>query len=333
MSLLDNRCRETGATLLVGLLLVTAGCGSFLGPSEETSTPAPTDAPTSASAPESTPTGESTVTETPAPISTETTTDGGDTHAHTHDATETSTGDSATPSGQMRVVVAGNELDVSGEGSAELGFEFADEGSYVWNAESDDVTLAEALSTLGVNATNETLSYENETYDESAENVSLAYRVNGEPVDPTERTLSDGDEVWVFVSTPEMNLSVPGEYISHGQLHVHGPIEFVVNGSEVDFSREKYQDPSNHPYFHFENGDADPWHAHSWSVTLGYAMDTLEGINVSEDSITYNGTTYEESDPGVNVTVQVNGEPVVPDEYVLKDGDEIRIVLETEAES
>lgn len=330
MSARDNRYREAGAALLVGLLLVTAGCGSFLGPGSGTSTPAPTDE----STPEPTdePTPEPTPTETGTPVPTETATDDGHTRTHTPNATGTPTADSGAASGQMRVVVAGDEIDVSGEGSEELGFRFADDDSYVWNAESDNVTLAEALSTLGVDATNESLTYESETYDESAEDVSIAYRVNGQPVDPTERTLSDGDEVWVFVESPEMDLSVPGELIPHERLHVHGPIQFVVNGSEVDFTRDRYQNPSEHPHFHFENGE-DHWHAHSWSVTLGYAMDTLEGINVSDSSVTYNGTTYEESEPGVNVTVQVNGEPVDPDEYVLKDGDEIRIVVETEADS
>jgi len=305
----ENRYHHAVAALLVGLLLVTAGCGSFSGPNEETSTPAPT--------------------ETPAPVPTDsaspTPTDEGTAGNTTTEATDA-------VSGQMRVVVAGDELEAAGEGSESLGFQFADNGSYVYTAEGDDVTVAEALSTLDVNATNESLTYENETYRESTENVTLSYRVDGEPVDPTERTLGDGDEVWVFVRTPETNLSVPGEHIPHERLHVHGEIEFVVNGSEVDFSREKYQQSSHQRHFHFENGEADPWHAHSWAVTLGYAMDTLEGIDVSNDSVTYNGTTYDESDPGVDVTVRVNGEPVAPEEYVLKDGDSIRVVVEAEAE-
>ena len=332
MSAREDGYREAGAALLVGLLLVTAGCGSFLGPSGGTSTPAPTESATPASTPEPTPTETATPVPTETPSPTSTSAEDGHDHTHTADGSGTPTAESAAASGRMRVVVAGDEINVSGEGSTELGFQFADDGSYVWDAEGENVTLAEALSTLDVEAANETLTYDGETYRESTEGVSIAYRVNGEPVDPTERTLSDGDEVWVFVSTPDMDLSTPGEVIPHERLHVHGPIEFVVNGSAVDFTRDRYQNPSEHPYFHFENGE-DHWHAHSWAVTLGYAMDTLEGINVSEDSVTYNGTTYEEGDSGVNVTVQVNGESVDPDEYVLKDGDEISIVVETESDS
>jgi molybdopterin converting factor small subunit len=314
MSLQDDRYRRASAALVVGLLLATAGCSSILG--------------SGASGPTATPTNgtQQTPESTPAPVPTDTET--GPEHGH---GNETETNVSSSMTGQMRVVVAGDELDVAGEDSEAIGFQFDENGAYRWSAESDNVTLAEALSTLDIDATDDRLTYDGETYRESTRNVTLSYRVDGESVDPTERTLSDGDEVWVFVRTPETNLSVPGEHIPHERLHVHGEIEFVVNGTEVDFSRERYQQPSHQRHFHFENGEADPWHAHSWAVTLGYAMDTLRGIDVSNDSVTYNGTTFEESDPGVDVTVRVNGEPVAPDEYVLKDGDSVRIVVETEA--
>lgn len=327
----DNGYRRASAALLVGLLLVTAGCSSLFGPGADGPTATPTDSTqeTPEPTPESTP--EPTDTATPAPVPTETERDDG--NSTDAGGNETATNGSAAVTGEMRVVVAGEELEVAGEGSETAGFQFDENGTYQWSAESEDVTLAAALSTLDVNATNETLTYEGETYRESTEGVSLNYRVNGEPVDPTETTLSDGDEVWVTVETPDMDLSVPGEHIPHDRLHVHGDIEFVVNGSEVDFSQSKYQNASHQEHFHFENGDADPWHAHSWAVTLEYGMDTLQGINVSEDSVTYNGTTYEASDPGTNVTVEVNGEPVDPEEYVLKDGDSVRIVVETETDA
>lgn len=116
--------------------------------------------------------------------------------------------------------------------------------------------------------------------------------------------------------------------------HAHGYINVTIDGQTLDFSQSKYQvqaDP-----FHFEGGDGDVWHKHAPGVTLEYAMATLD-IDVSEDSVTFEGTTYRDSDPGTNVTVTVDGEPVTPSEYELEgastdnagQGDFIRIIVTT----
>ena len=59
-------------------------------------------------------------------------------------------------------------------------------------------------------------------------------------------------------------------------------------------------------------------------MTLEYGMSTL-GIGVGENSVTFNGTEYVDGE-GYEVIIQVNGEDVSPD-YVLTDGDDIRIVV------
>jgi len=71
------------------------------------------------------------------------------------------------------------------------------------------------------------------------------------------------------------------------------------------------------------------WHAHSTTLTLSYALTTLEGINAEDDLIEYAGTTYDPADDGTTVEVTVNDEPVEMNEYVLKDGDSVRIVVES----
>jgi len=122
-----------------------------------------------------------------------------------------------------------------------------------------------------------------------------------------------------------------------GAVHEHGTIEVVIDGEELDFSRTAFQNPRQYPAFHFEGGDGTTWHKHARGVTLGYAMSTL-GIEVTESTVAYDGTTYDDADPDTTVTVEVNGEPVDPSEYVLQgtasegsqDGDHIRIVVETE---
>lgn len=116
--------------------------------------------------------------------------------------------------------------------------------------------------------------------------------------------------------------------------HEHGTMEVVVDGQEVDFSQRQYQVAADK--FHFEGGNGRVWHAHATGVTLEWAASTL-GIGVSEDAVVFDGTVYRDSDPGMNVSVQVNGEPVDPRTYVLEgasdanpdQGDHVRIVVET----
>lgn len=105
-------------------------------------------------------------------------------------------------------------------------------------------------------------------------------------------------------------------------VHYHGPIDVTIGGEELDFSRQRFQTQADP--FHFENGDGQQWHVHAQDVTLAYAMETL-GIEVTEDTVTYDGTTYGD-DPGETAVVEVNGESVTPDEYVLQEGDHVRIV-------
>ena len=111
---------------------------------------------------------------------------------------------------------------------------------------------------------------------------------------------------------------------SVGSVHTHGTIEMRVAGQSIDFSQSQYQlqaDP-----FHFENGNGDRWHVHAEGVTLEYAMSTLD-ISVTNESVTYEGETYR-AEGNTTVMVAVNGEPVVPSEYVLQDGDRVRIVVQ-----
>lgn len=108
--------------------------------------------------------------------------------------------------------------------------------------------------------------------------------------------------------------------------HLHGTVRMNVMGETVDFSQEQYQITSTgNDYFHFE-GDGR-WHVHAPGVTLEYAMATLD-IGVVDDSVTFQGTTYTDGE-NATVTVQVNGNDVDPESYVLQDGDEVAIVVES----
>lgn len=121
-----------------------------------------------------------------------------------------------------------------------------------------------------------------------------------------------------------------------GSAHGHGTMEMVVLGEAVDFAQSQYQVQDRK--FHFERLNGEPngtvWHTHADGITLAWAMETLD-IQVTEDSVTYQGTTYRDADPGVDVIVAVDGDPVDPSSYVLegaaaanfKQGDHVRIVV------
>ena len=117
-----------------------------------------------------------------------------------------------------------------------------------------------------------------------------------------------------------------------GSVHEHGIMNMTVTGGQVDFSKQKYQHQAQP--FHFEGGNGTMWHTHAKGVTLAYAMKTLD-IKVTQDSVTFNGTTYRDDDQKWNVIVEVNGESVEPEDYVLQgasernaqQGDNIRIIV------
>ena len=292
---LPDRWRTVLALALVVTLTLGAGCSALGSTSGQTSTP-------TANAPA--PTTTSTM-ETPTPGTTAGPGGGASTQA----------------SGRMTVVVGANELtDAVDTGS----FQYDPTANHAWNA-SGGTTLADALSTLGVDATADTLTYEGQTYRDGANGTTVSYRVNGDVVDPTRYVLSNDDDVWVVVDYPGMNRSTPGTYIPDADQHIHGHINMTVNGQVVNFNQSKYQ--TNDRYFHFEDGTAKSWHAHSYGITLQYALSSLAGINATDDSITYDGTTYRNGDAGTTVQFLVNGDPVTPSRYYLKDWDHVKIVV------
>lgn len=107
-----------------------------------------------------------------------------------------------------------------------------------------------------------------------------------------------------------------------GTVHHHGPIDVVIDGQRVNFSRPRYQRLDQ--AFHFERGNGERWHTHAKGVTLEYALSTL-GIGVTDTSVTYMGTTYREGDANRTVTVAVDGRDVDPSSYVLQEDDHISV--------
>ena len=229
----------------------------------------------------------------------------------------------------MAVVIDGTRLNLSERTGPSSNVRVDRDAPETWQT-GDPETLASALGAVGVDANATSLSVDGETYRDGRAGTDVVYRVGGEPVAPSEYWLEDGDDVRVLVVRNDTDAGTPGAYIPPERLHVHGSMEFVVDGDALDFSREKWQAAGHNSHFHFEGGHATPWHAHSWSVTLAYGLSTLEGIDVTDESLTYENTTYAYDDPETTVRFTVNGEEVDPTDYFLKDGDSVEVVVETE---
>lgn len=118
-----------------------------------------------------------------------------------------------------------------------------------------------------------------------------------------------------------------GEPHDYGAVHHHGTLDVVIDGAELDWSEERFVDEDD--AFHYHPDDDARWHVHARGVTLSYALSTL-GIEVTETTVTFEGTTYDDAEPDTTVSITVDGEPVAPDEYVLSDGDRVEVVVETE---
>lgn len=244
-------------------------------------------------------------------------------------ATNESSGDAdAAASGSILLAVDGVDThpeaeSADDESSANASFWLGGDGEHTWHAGDASVTLDGALGQLDIDAEADSLTYDGTTYEDGDE-TTVSYRVNGESVDPAEYELEDGDAVFVTVHTE--NTETPGAYFEESHPHPHGTLELTVDDTTVDFSEEKYTHADD--YFHFHSGEEPGrWHGHSINVTIEYALSTLPGIEVTEDSITYDNTTYEAGDDA-EIDVTVNGESVDPTTYILKDGDAVEIVVE-----
>jgi molybdopterin converting factor small subunit len=112
-----------------------------------------------------------------------------------------------------------------------------------------------------------------------------------------------------------------------GATHDHGPMTVEIDGEQLDFSRDRFQVQDD--YFHFEPGDlpSNYYHLHAQRITLEYGLETL-GIGVTNSTLSYNGTVYDDDDPNQRVVYRVNGEEVNPELYKLSEGDEVTVIAE-----
>lgn len=128
------------------------------------------------------------------------------------------------------------------------------------------------------------------------------------------------------------------------QNHEHGTMEVVIDGEELDFMDDEFVEQDRIFHFHGYEQDeygANVWHIHGFGVTVAYALESL-GIEINDDAtvVSYDGQTYDASEAGTEIQLEVNGESVAPD-YELSgvgpegaaadgQGDDLRLVVETD---
>ena len=111
-----------------------------------------------------------------------------------------------------------------------------------------------------------------------------------------------------------------------GPTHIHGTLTMIIDGERVPTAQQQ-----GSAVFHF-HGDSQQWHVETADVSLEQGMNAV-GVEISEERVVYDGTTYREADQNTTLTYEANGQRIVPGEYVLKDGDEIRISINTDTGS
>ncbi|NEU55589.1 hypothetical protein [Halorussus sp. MSC15.2] len=103
--------------------------------------------------------------------------------------------------GTINVSIGGERLDFSRQRfqlQADA-FHFENGDGQRWHVHAEDVTLAYAMQTLGIEVTNETVTYDGTTYGDDP-NETVEVRVNGEPVTPSEYVLQKGDHVRIVAN-------------------------------------------------------------------------------------------------------------------------------------
>lgn len=120
-----------------------------------------------------------------------------------------------------------------------------------------------------------------------------------------------------------------------GRIEEEGEMEIVVNGEPIDLTQERLQAEKAENAslaFHFHEGDG-LWYMEGERVTFGEGIDLLPYFAYEQRNgghvLTYDGTTYDESEEGTEIMFSVDGESVDPTEYELQGGESLRVEVET----
>lgn len=154
--------------------------------------------------------------------------------------------------------------------------------------------------------------------------------ITTDPTTPT--TESDTTEESTTEETTADNDEGPG----YKDDHWHGRLFFEVNGELVDFRQSKYflkniddENPDT-VYFHFHDDPGahgpNEWSNEKQIVTFQRALNLLPGISYEQQSgehvVTYEGTTFDATQPGTSVSIHRGTETIDPTTYEVKHNDD-----------
>lgn len=113
-------------------------------------------------------------------------------------------------------------------------------------------------------------------------------------------------------------------YGALGSAHVHAAFAVKLNGTQLDFSGEKYQVKSR--YMHVENGDGSTLHRHATDVPIAEFFNSIR-MNATDTCFTTDNKTQYCSNGNQNLEFYVNGNKTKSiADYTFNDDDRILIV-------
>jgi sulfur carrier protein ThiS len=104
--------------------------------------------------------------------------------------------------GTMEMVVNGDRVDFS-QHQYQLqadAFHFEGGDGRQWHAHARGVTVFWAMQSLGINVTQNAVTYNGETYRDSDPNTNVVVEANGDPIDPKGYVFQQGDTIRIIVS-------------------------------------------------------------------------------------------------------------------------------------
>ena len=116
-----------------------------------------------------------------------------------------------------------------------------------------------------------------------------------------------------------------------------GDIAVVVDGEPIDLSADRFQSENvenDSIKFHLHEDDDDWFMEGEEPVTFAEGIDLLPHFAYAQRDgahvVTVDGTAYDGSESGTELTFLVDDEPVAPTEYVVSDGDDLRLEITTD---
>ncbi|ELY35951.1 hypothetical protein [Natronorubrum tibetense] len=134
-------------------------------------------------------------------------------------------------------------------------------------------------------------------------------------------------------------VSLAGCVFVDGEVeYERGEIDVVVDGDPVDLEADRYQSEHAENYsidFHLHERDEYWYMEGEEPVTFAEGIDLLPYFECTHENgvyvVTIDGTVYDGSDADTELTFLVNEEVVDPTEHVVRDGDDLRLEIDTDA--